>query len=58
MTQSTLARQIEEARVELKKLKKHCPYLFHEYHELREARTALALAKARLVKALQRWEEL
>jgi len=53
-----LARQIDDAHKQVKKIKRHSPHLFQQYHDMNEEKRRLEEAKERYRKAKNAWAAL
>lgn len=58
MIDRQLIRKINEAKAEVRRRKKTTPYLFNEYHELKNAEDNFTRAKGRLALAKKAWKGL
>ena len=58
MTKEQMQAQIDSARKQVRKMKRHMPYIFHEYSRLHSARQRLVAAKAELKTAQLAWDNL
>lgn len=55
---SSIDEQIEQARANIRKRKRHFPELFPEWQELEHAKDDVKRARARLAAARKRWKDL
>jgi len=56
--QERMFEQIEEAKANIRKLKRAAPYMYHEYGELNAAKQNLEQARIRYAKAKEAWAKL
>jgi len=55
---SNLAEQIAFAKSSIRKIKRSAPWLYYEYHAMKDAEAAVREAKARLKKCRANWKRL
>ena len=58
MNRSALFDQITQARREVRRMKKHTPYIFQEWQDLRNDEDAWERAKSNLARARAAWANL